>query len=301
MFFSYLVSWIDLLFLRGFGRSSFLLSTGAAEGVKHGVVALMARIFEILIAGFLRNRERDFERLHERFRIVNRHFIPYLVRTCTRVALGQFQGITRGSAASIEPNACPVAQEIRGLDDQRVALPAAARVAHVGTDVRTGMGTAVQWYHAGFVDHFLQNRHVAGRLYNLLSVSIDNREYGARHATADAADVIAEIFPRIGFGGVVAGSFRDPASPGFRKQVGSPTIRWIYDERRLLTGPPRALAPVARRAGAHLLIGRHGLLQIVLLLPGKLVVALNEFLLCIVEFLAEIGGPVQGSADAVIA
>src|SRR5437899_3029803 len=63
----------------------------------------------------------------------------------------------------------------------------------------------------------------------------------------------------------------------------------------------RPRGPVARRACAHLLIGRHGLLQIVLLLPGKLVLALNEFLLCIVESLAEIGGPVQGSADAVIA
>src|SRR5579864_9444404 len=52
-----------LFFLRGFGRT-FLYSTSAAEGVEHGVIALMARILEILIAGFLRKRERDFERSH---------------------------------------------------------------------------------------------------------------------------------------------------------------------------------------------------------------------------------------------
>src|SRR2546427_9876053 len=84
VFFSYLVSWMHLFFLRGFGRG-FLLSTGAAEGVRHGVVALMARIFEILIAGFLCQRERDLERSPERSRIVDCHFVLGLARTCTRL------------------------------------------------------------------------------------------------------------------------------------------------------------------------------------------------------------------------
>src|SRR6266851_6243245 len=152
------------------------------------------------------------------------------------------------------------------------------------------MRTAVHWDHAGFMDHLLQNRHVAGRLDNLLSISIDNREYGARHATADAADVVTEVFPRVGLRVVVIGSFRDPSGLGFRKQVGCPAIQRIYDERRLLAGAPRSLAPVARRARTHPLIGRHEFLQIVLLLFGELALALGELLLCIVAFLAEIGG-----------
>src|SRR5882762_7429241 len=299
VFFSYLVSWMQLLFLRGLGRG-LLLSTGAAEGVRHGVVALMARIFEILIAGFLCQRERDLERSRECFRIVDGYFVLEPARTCTRIALDQFQCITRGGAAAIEADSRLVAQKIRCLDDQRVLLPVAARIAHVGTDARTRMRTAVHWDHAGFMDHFLQNRHVAGRLHNLLAISIDNREYGARHATADAADVIAEVFPRVAFRVVVIGSLRDPSGLGLRKQVWCPAIRRIYDERRLPAGPPRSLDPVTRRSRAHPLIGRHDFLQIVLLLLGEFTLALSEFPLRIVEFLAEIGGPVQGSADAVI-
>src|SRR5207247_7436932 len=138
VFFSYLVSWMPLFFLRGFGRG-LLLSTGAAEGVGHGVIALMARIFEILIAGLLCKRERDLERSRERFRVVDCHFVLELARTCTRIALDQFQRITRRGAAALEADSRPVAQEIRCLDDQCVALPVAARIAHVGTDARTRM------------------------------------------------------------------------------------------------------------------------------------------------------------------
>src|SRR5215469_11105129 len=107
---------MDLLLLRSRSRGSFsFFSTRAAERVKHGVVALMARIFEILIPGFLSERERYLERPRERLGIVDGHFVPHLVRTDGCVALSQFERVTGGSAAAIAADSRPVSQEIRGL------------------------------------------------------------------------------------------------------------------------------------------------------------------------------------------
>src|SRR5690348_3309242 len=117
----------------------------------------MARIFEILITGFLSERESDLERRRVRLRIVDRYFIMHLVRTRARKALDRLHGVAGGSAAAIADDSRPVAQEIRGLDHQRVALPVAARVAHVGTDVGARMRTAVHGDHAGLMYHFLHD------------------------------------------------------------------------------------------------------------------------------------------------
>src|SRR5579871_937842 len=78
-----------------------LLGAGAAQGIEHRVVALMAGVLEVLIAGLLGKRESDLERAHIGFRIVHRHFVPHLVRSHTRVTFDERHGIAQGRAPAI--------------------------------------------------------------------------------------------------------------------------------------------------------------------------------------------------------
>src|SRR5438132_1242701 len=56
---------------------------------------------------------------------------------------------------------------IRGVDDEGIALPAAARVAQQLADVWPQVRTPVQGYDANVVDLLLENRHVPGTLLKL--------------------------------------------------------------------------------------------------------------------------------------
>ena len=58
-----------------------LLCAGSAKGIRHRIVALVARIFKILIAGFLRQWESDLEGPHVGLRIVDAHLIAHLAGT----------------------------------------------------------------------------------------------------------------------------------------------------------------------------------------------------------------------------
>ena len=68
---------------------------------------------------------------------------------------------------------------IGGLDDQRVAFPVAARIAHVLADVGAHVRAAVERDHAALMDHFVAEHHVSGRLHDLVAVVVDDRDYGA--------------------------------------------------------------------------------------------------------------------------
>src|SRR5262249_6548354 len=96
-----------LLFL-GFGRT-LLYCSRAAEGIEHGVVALMAGIFEILISGLDGKRERDFERLHESLGIIDLDFVGHQVRSSALEALGQHQSVAGWSATAVADEPGPVA------------------------------------------------------------------------------------------------------------------------------------------------------------------------------------------------
>src|SRR5579863_8442040 len=102
------------------------------------------------------------------------------------------------------------------------------------------MGTAVELDHAAFMDHFLKNGDEALGLHDLLAISINDGENRAGDAAGDAANVVAEVLPRIGFGGVVAGTFGNAAGARFGKQVGSTAVGRIDDQGGL----------AARAAGA---------------------------------------------------
>ena len=63
-----------------FGRFS-LFGARPAQGIEHRVITLVARIFEIPVAGFLGQRKSDLEGMDVSFRIVHCHFIPHFVGT----------------------------------------------------------------------------------------------------------------------------------------------------------------------------------------------------------------------------
>ena len=74
-------------------------------------------------------RHRDSPGAREDFRILDRHFVVDGVRCNRREAFDEVQGITMEVSGSVEP--APVVEPCH-VDDQRVALPAADRVAHPG-------------------------------------------------------------------------------------------------------------------------------------------------------------------------
>ena len=79
----------------------FFLRTRAAEGIEHRIIPFVARVFEILIAGFLSQWESDLERRGIRFRIVDRSLRISVIRTDAGEALRQFEASLVGSAAAV--------------------------------------------------------------------------------------------------------------------------------------------------------------------------------------------------------
>src|SRR5262249_9846579 len=262
----------------------------------------MAGVFEILISGFLCQREPNLKWSRVGFWIVDGDLVLDLVWTDSSKPLGQLQSVAGGRTATVAGgDSSSVSQKIRGFDDECIAFPVAAGVAHVRADGGIRMRTPVDWNDTGFVHHFLEDRDVAWRLNDLLAISIDHRENRTRYAASNATNVIAEVFPGIRLRIVVSGSFRHGSRSRLGKHVGDPAIRRIYDQRCLLARTPGALAPMTRRTGADARIRRYELLQIVLLLPRKLTLALCKLLLRVVKPITQIGRAVQWRADAIIA
>src|SRR5437870_5189335 len=65
-------------------RRSFLESSSSTERIKHRVVALMARVFEIRIAGFLGDGERHSPRFRIDLRVIDGHLVIDRIRRKTR-------------------------------------------------------------------------------------------------------------------------------------------------------------------------------------------------------------------------
>ena len=72
-------------------------------------------------------------------------------------------------------------EEVRGFDDERVALPVAARVAHVRLQERAGhMRPPVERNDARLVHHLVADRHEARALRDVVRVAVDGRHHRAR-------------------------------------------------------------------------------------------------------------------------
>src|SRR5262245_17396688 len=145
------------------------------------------------------------------------------------------------------------------------------------------MRTAVQRNDSGFMDHLLKDRHESRTLHDLLSVAIDYREYGSGHAACDAANVVAEIFPRCRHRIIVAGSFRNSPRSGFGQDIRSSAVGRIDYKRGLSAWPSGTLAPVTRGASTDASIRTHKFLLVVVGLTREGRLSVCQFLFGVIE------------------
>src|SRR5579862_4969379 len=74
-------------------------------------------------------RQTYFPGLRKYFRILDRRFIADRVRSHGRVALRNVQRIAMKISRPVEPG---VRRKVRDVDNQRISVPTANRVSHVG-------------------------------------------------------------------------------------------------------------------------------------------------------------------------
>src|SRR5687768_3405693 len=145
--------------LRG-GRFSraLLVGAGAAEDARDADVRLVARELEDWPVGFLQIVEgRPGTR--PRLRIIDRELVFDLIVRDARETLGDLHGVRRSAAAAAAADGItPV--EIRRLDDERLAFPAAAR--HPDPLLQAGRRrrTVVERDDPRVVDHLGQDHDV---------------------------------------------------------------------------------------------------------------------------------------------
>ena len=127
-----------------------------------------------------------------------------------------------------------LAGEVAALDDQRVPVPVAARVAHPLLDRRIRMRAAVQRDDARVVDHLDHDHDVLRRLEDLVVVVVEPRRHRPRHAARDAAVVGVELEVGVearaadGAVGALRGALQLLLD---RRRPRQPAVRRIHDER----------------------------------------------------------------------
>jgi len=109
------------------------------------------------------------ERLLKRRRIFNSELIRDLIRRHSGEAFRDFS-VRCCTAETL------FIGEIRGFHHQRVAFPAANRVAHPFTDV-LGQMLGIHPDDAGIVDHFNDNHHHVLTLHDLIVIVVKHRQH----------------------------------------------------------------------------------------------------------------------------
>src|SRR5882762_3136075 len=95
--------------------------------------------------------------------------------------------------------------EIGSLEDQRIALPMAARITQPLVKVFAYVWVPVERDDSGAVDHLRSDDHVAGTLYDLKVVVVDDRHVGRHVGPNDTAYRQVEIQVRVRHAGVESG------------------------------------------------------------------------------------------------
>ena len=136
-------------------------------------------------------------------------------------------------------------REVRRLDDQRVALPPAARVSQPLPHRPRNVRTAVHGDEARLVNLLLEDRHVPGRLHDLVVVVVAGRQARQR-AADDAAAVDVEVLGAGGELGLAPVRVRlgSDARPPRRRHRGNAPVRRVDDEGGAAVGQdPLAAVP----------------------------------------------------------
>src|SRR5882724_2601494 len=153
------------LFVRSFSTplrnffSSLLLGASSAEVIRQAVISLVTRELKYRALG-LHHGELPFPRSCPCRRIVDGEYVQDGLLVDAREAFHHVQIFTGSSEVGR-------IGEISCVDDQRIALPAATRVAHQLADAWPQARTAVEGYDANVVDLLLENCDVSRTLLKL--------------------------------------------------------------------------------------------------------------------------------------
>src|ERR1700704_3654617 len=152
------------------GPGLWLLFVGAsgAQDVPKAVVAFVARILERRLRRILREVHRERPRLRPRRRVLVAH------RPLNGLRRGRPEPFDEAQLLARAPIRGAL-EEVRGLDDQGVAVPAAARIAHIGTDAGSNVRAAVKRNDTRLMDHLVADGHEAGTLMDLVRIAVDGR------------------------------------------------------------------------------------------------------------------------------
>ena len=151
-----------------------------------------------------------------------------------------------------------LAVEVLGLDDERIAFPAAARIAEPGLGAGID-GLAADRNHARLMNHFETDHDVTRRLQDLDAVVVVGGQHRCRQAARDAPVPVVEVGPMIERDRHPAAAHQRAAALAFRGESGELAVRRIDDQR----GQPVRLTPFDPMAHAHLV-------RIVFLVVGAL-------------------------------
>ena len=136
------------------------------------------------------------------------------------------------------------AGDAAGLDDEGVALPAAAHLAQPLRDAPVGARPAVEGDDAGVVDHLDLDHDVVGRLQDQVVVVVAGRQHRRPHRPEHAAVVEVHVGPRVRRAALGP---RGEAGVLVRLRLGrqrrKPAVGRIDDERRLPRGRGAAIEP----------------------------------------------------------
>src|ERR1700730_4730897 len=146
---------LRLLPLRGF-RRRFLLVTRDLENVVKADVRFATRVL-VEVSFTCTHRKRHGPRPHEGVRIVDGE--PEVDRVLAHAceALDRVKGRAGAPVAGL-------VREVLALDNQRIAIPVATRLAEPLMDLRAELRASIQWDEPRLVNHLVRDRDVSRTL-----------------------------------------------------------------------------------------------------------------------------------------
>src|SRR6266849_5935367 len=180
------VPFVRFVFFVGSRGSASVLRPRPAEDAFHAAgVAFVTRVLEERTFR-LRHGNRCAPGLRPRRRVIGRELVLDRVVAGTGEALDQMKMLAGASEVCL-------VRKVDGIDDQRIARPVAARVAHPPPD--GSMRTPVHRDDARVMNHLVENHDVVGELDELDVVVVDARQHRrTRDRPQETPLVQAEIF-----------------------------------------------------------------------------------------------------------
>ena len=169
----------------------FFDRSSAAQDVRNRVVALVTCKLQHPLAVVHRQRHRECPGSCPCRSIIHRHrpLEPGRRRSCEAFNQTQRCGVRVPIRAAI--------LEVGGFDDERVAVPAAARVAELELETLAQMGPAVERDDPRVVHELVADGDETGRLDDLIRVAVDVPHHRARQTACDAAIPQREVLEAV--------------------------------------------------------------------------------------------------------